>query len=262
MAVVNRKIAALWLLAAAAVAAMLFVEPIAQDPAYHEFSDRREIGGIPNFSDVLSNLPFLIIGILGFVRARGLTADRLYWCVFFVGVAGVALGSAYYHWNPANGTLLWDRLPMTVAFMALFVIVIADRISGVGAARIFLPLLILGVASVLWWHWSEVQGRGDLRWYGLVQFFPILLMVLMVALFPSQHGGTHLLLLAFAAYGLAKLCELFDVQVHGFLGFVSGHTLKHLAAALATWLLYRMMCAREANSQTFRAKKVAPARQQ
>lgn len=42
---------------------MFLLDPIPQDPAYHRFTDTREFFGIPNFWNVVSNLPFLVVGI-------------------------------------------------------------------------------------------------------------------------------------------------------------------------------------------------------
>ena len=48
------------LLTVTAVAAwvVLRMEPVPQDPAYHQFADARPWLGIPNFQNVASNLPW------------------------------------------------------------------------------------------------------------------------------------------------------------------------------------------------------------
>jgi hypothetical protein len=157
------------------------VPPIAQDPTYHDFADQRSLLGIANFGDVVSNVGFVVVGLLGLtyvVGRRGMTvppaaSDCWPYAVFFVGVALVAVGSGYYHLAPSNGTLLWDRLPMTVAFMALFAAFIVDRIHSRLGVTVMLPLLIaLGIASIAYWHVTEAAGHGDLRFYDLVQFYP------------------------------------------------------------------------------------------
>jgi hypothetical protein len=216
---------------------------IEQDPAYHNFADQRGYFGLPNFFDVISNVPFFVIGLLGMWTARKRLAPdarSIYWLAFFVGVALVAFGSGYYHVEPNNETLVWDRLPMTIAFMALFTLIIDERL-GTREGKIAFPISVgLGLASVLVWH----LGGGDLRLYGFVQFFPLLAMPLLIWLFPTSieaRGRTQLFAVALAAYGAAKILEATDKQVFEVLGGISGHTLKHLAAATATWLLYRMM---------------------
>lgn len=209
---------------------------------YHHFADVRGILDLPNFWNVVSNLPFAVVGLAGLwateaARRRGAFAGPLEawpYRVFFLGVTAVSLGSGWYHLAPGNGTLVWDRLPMTVAFMALLAALVADRIDLGWGVRILLPLLLLaGVASVAWWHATEAAGHGDLRFYGLVQFYPMLAIPLICWLFPKAGILTWRdIAWLFGFYVLAKLLEEFDAQVFDALGgLVSGHSLKHVAAA-------------------------------
>ncbi|MCP4048855.1 MAG: ceramidase, partial [Gammaproteobacteria bacterium] len=121
---------AVLLVSIAGVVGILMLEPIAQDPAYHQFADQRTILGVPNFWNVVSNLPFLITGVMGLFslyHAGGikfLTEIKPAYILFFAGIALVCFGSAYYHLWPDNETLVWDRLPMALAFMALFAVII------------------------------------------------------------------------------------------------------------------------------------------
>jgi len=174
------------------IIAIFNIEPITQNPAYHHFADQRRILHIANFFNVLSNLPFVIIGIMGIrlVALRqatgGLAELQAMYLVFFIGVFLTGFGSAYYHFQPDNQTLVWDRLPMTIAFMALFSAIIGEYISVQLAQKLFVPLLILGITSVIYWHLTELDGHGDLRAYLLVQFLPILLVPLILLLFESK----------------------------------------------------------------------------
>lgn len=229
-----------------------FVPPIPQDPNYHSFADMRSLWGVANFGDTLSNTGFAIVSVTGLIalsgsRRRTLFAegpDAVPYLIFFVGVGLVSLGSGYYHLMPDTDRLFWDRLPMTIAFMALFSAVVADRIDSDAGIRVLLPVLIaLGVASLLYWDWSEAQGAGDLRWYGLVQFYPMIALPVICWMFPKAHytGGGYLLWVI-VWYGIAKLLEHFDGTVLTLLGgAVSGHSLKHLAAAVATYYVLRMV---------------------
>ena len=227
-----------------------FVPPIPQDPSYHNFADRRALLEIPNFGDVVSNVPFFLVGALGiafFLRrpnaASGET-DPLRWpfFVYFAGVALVAFGSSYYHYAPTNETLFWDRLPMSIAFMALLSAFVVDRIqikSGLG----LLPLLVvLGIFSVIYWHLTEQAGQGDLRLYGVVQFFPILAIPLICILFAPRKLDARYVVAMAGLYGLAKVFEFFDQGIFELLGqAVSGHTLKHLSAAAAAYMALPML---------------------
>ncbi len=237
----------LLVLAAVSLAGVLltiFVPAFPQDLAYHDFADQRRFGGIPNTFDVLSNVPFVLVGLGGLNQLRrGCPAGCLpallwHYRIFFLGVLLTGFGSAYYHWRPANATLVWDRLPMTIGFMAFFCLLVGEAISLRAGRRLLFPLLLLGVASVLYWHITEQQGRGDLRWYVLVQFLPILLTPYILGCFRSSLSEKFWFWALAGFYLLAKLLELTDSFWFDWTGFVSGHTLKHLlAAAAAAWLL-------------------------
>ncbi|MBT3535796.1 MAG: alkaline phytoceramidase [Rhodospirillaceae bacterium] len=228
-----------------AIAATLFVPAIPQDPAYHLFADARPFLGIPNFGNVASNVAFTLVGFFGLMVLYGQTpgsagvtlSDTLPYAIFFAGVALIGAGSAYYHWAPTNATLFWDRFPMTIAFMALTAAIVADRIHRAIGLKIILPLLLaMGVASLIFWVLTEAAGTGDLRFYGLVQFLPIFLIPIICWLFPRARytKGRYIAAMIFF-YALAKLFEHFDSQLYDLAGnLVSGHTLKHLTAAMAT----------------------------
>jgi len=246
------RLGILVMICATAIIATLFVDPIAQDPAYHNFADRRSAFGITNFVDVFSNAGFLVAGLMGLVavlkgRSGGLfddEADAIPYVVFFVGVVGVAIGSAYYHVIPTNERLFWDRLPMTVGFMGLTSALIADRIDKRAGLTIVLPVLVvLGILSLFYWQYTEELGRGDLRFYALVQFLPIVLMPVICGLFTqARYTGKAALVPIVLWYLVAKVLEHFDSQVFELLGrTVSGHSLKHLAAAMACFMVLRML---------------------
>jgi hypothetical protein len=232
----DRKL--LWIVAVAiaAVVGAFALDPVPQDPAYHAFADARKLAGVANAWNVLTNLPFLAVGAWGFAVLR-LVPDELraHYRVLCVGVIFVAFGSAYYHLEPSTWTLVWDRLPMTVAFMALFSAVIADRISWLVGRGLLWPSVALGIASIAWWIHSELAGAGDLRAYGVVQFLPMLLIPLLLLLRQGQWLRAPWLWAGLAAYLGAKLAEHFDSVIIMGMGWASGHSLKHLLAALASW---------------------------
>jgi hypothetical protein len=232
---VTRQRRIVLLLAVAAISAfgVCLLPAIPQDPAYHDFADKRPFLGIPNFGDVSSNIAFVIAGFAGMASAWKNKADvpgyRI-WLVFFIGVLLTGFGSAYYHLAPDSHRLVWDRLPMTVAFMALFSLLIAERVHHKAGILLLPVLLAAGAGSVFYWNRTD-----DLRPYAFVQFFPIFAMLLIIRLFPARHGGTKYLLYTFGWYALAKLLEHFDKAFFDLAGgLISGHTLKHLAAATGT----------------------------
>jgi hypothetical protein len=221
------------------VIVLLAVPPIQQPQQYHEFADRRSLWGIPNFMDIVSNFPFLFIGGAGLwlCLQRHIQPAYYSWVTFFSGLVLTALGSAWYHWSPADSTLLWDRLPITIVFMSLFCAALNDSLLP-NTERWLLPLLlILGLASIAHWHYT-----GDLRFYGWVQFAPLLFIAGLLLSGALRSIRKKYLLLAFAAYGAAKLFERGDAWLYSATyATVSGHTLKHLFAGLSVYFLYRML---------------------
>ncbi len=244
------RVALLIALAAAIVGLALYVPPIPQDPAYHAFADQRAWLGLPHFWNVVSNAPFLPFGIWGlFALHKARFHDpREAWAyrVAFAGTVLVGFGSSYYHWHPDNHTLFWDRLPMTLVFMALMSAAIAERVHARIGAGLLLPFLALGVLAIDVWRRGELTGVGDLRFYVLVQFYPMLMIPLLMALFPARYTRTRDVGWMVAWYIVAKALELSDPQVYRVLGgAMGGHALKHLAASLAVGALVVMVAKRE-----------------
>ncbi|MFO1418886.1 MAG: ceramidase domain-containing protein [Methylotetracoccus sp.] len=230
---------------ATAICAMALLPPIRQDPGYHLFADRRTWLGIPNFANVVSNLGFVLVGLLGLAGLRGPNPTRAIvssllpaYRTFFVGFALIGAGSAYYHLAPTNASLVWDRIPMSVSFMAFVAIIVGEHMNERFALRLLPALIALGVGSVMYWYAMELRGAGDLRLYGLVQFLPMVLVPLILLTFPSVFNGVGYLWGMLAAYVLAKLAEMGDDGLYRMLGF-SGHTLKHLIAAAAGWIFWQ-----------------------
>lgn len=234
------KVLLLIAVVAAATGGLLLIDPIPQDPAYHRFADARTIFGIPNFWNVASNLPFLLAGALGLLQSRRIAWPDLatHYRVLAVAVAAVAFGSGWYHLSPSIPALVWDRLPMTVAFMALLSAVIADRISWLAGRALLWPLVVAGIASIAWWVRTEGAGAGDLRPYALVQFLPMLLIPLMLLMWRGEGLSSRRLWMALGAYVLAKVAEHFDAALFAATG-MGGHALKHALAALAAWWILR-----------------------
>ena len=248
-----RAWAVLGSVAALAVAAtFLFLPPIPQSASYHEFADRSALLGIPHSLDVLSNFGFLIVGAWGLAFVGGesnsqerrpfLSAlERWPYVFFFVGVFLTTFGSAYYHLRPDNARLVWDRLPMAAAFMGLLAAVIAERVNVRLGIRLLMPLVVLGIGSVLYWRRTELAGRGDLRLYALVQFGSIAMLLLIASLLPSRYTRGCDIFVVAGFYGLAKLLEYLDRPIFSISRTISGHTLKHVAAALACYGVLRML---------------------
>lgn len=238
----DRRAALLLALAVGATVALSFAPPIAQDPDYHRFADDRSWLGVPNFSNVVSNLPFLVFGLIGALwvaRAPwpgGHPRLRPAYLVFFAGAALVGIGSSYYHWAPSNGTLAWDRATMTIAFMAFGAIVVGEQIGAELGRRLLAPLLAAGLGSIVWWRLGDAAGAGDLRPYVLVQFLPLLLLPLLLLLYRPAYEPASYLWGVLACYAIAKVLELADAPLLAATG-MGGHAWKHLTAAAGVLLV-------------------------
>jgi hypothetical protein len=221
------------------IVAVFFIAPVPQDIAYHEFADTRSLLGVSNFWNVTSNIPFLLVGGAGLMylrsnnRAGVLPGLQSAYRVFFAGIFLTGFGSAYYHFAPGNGTLVWDRLPMTLGFMGLFTIIIGEHISLPVAKRMLIPLLVLGAGSVFYWAVTEARNSGDLRPYAIVQFLPMLLIPLILLMYRSVFNNVNFFWVVIVLYAVSKLFEYFDYGVFSFGGLIGGHSVKHIVAAMA-----------------------------
>lgn len=240
----------LGLLILAILLALLLAGPIAQPAGYHDFADARGWLGLPRAADVLSNLGFLLVGSVGliFVSRRLAREDGAApgYRLFFLALLATAAGSAFYHLAPDNSRLVWDRLPIAVASAALLAAALGERLSREAARGWALVLSVLAVFSVVWWQRTEQIGAGDLRPYLAMQFLPVLVLPALAALYPARRGELAAYGQIIGLYLLAKVCELADGPILQLTGVVSGHTLKHLLAALAAarvlfWLHQRRL---------------------
>jgi len=255
------RLAMLGIITVAAGITVALVPRMAQPLDYHNFADQRTFLAVPNFLNVISNAPFLLVGAWGVTVALCFSesmvppfitpVERWPYLILAVGVALTCLGSAYYHLAPDNARLVWDRLPMTLGFMSLLSALLMERVNLRAGLLALGPLLALGLASVAQWYISESRGAGDMRLYLMVQFFTLLLILLILWLFPARYTRGADLVVAMGFYVLAKVCEVRDRQIFNFGHIVSGHTLKHLAAAIGIYWIFRMVARRQPVVQTY-----------
>lgn len=246
----NRRV---WILLAATLAAVFIVylfPAMPQSEAYHNFADERAFLGVPNFLNAASNALFLLVGLPGmwFVLRAGAKGgafidprERWPYFAFFVGVALTAFGSAWYHLRPNDHTLVWDRIPMVIGFMSLVAALFAERVNIAVGVRLLLPLIAVGMGSVIYWDITQSRGHGDLRPYAIAQFGSLLVLLLLIALFLARYTRTPDFAVALAFYGLAKIFEASDRVVFSAVRIVSGHTIKHAFAALSAYWILRML---------------------
>ena len=156
-------------------------------------------------------------------------------------MALTTFGSANYHLHPNDQTLVGDRLPMAIGFMSLVAAAVADRIRVTISVRLLAPLVLTGIGSVLYWHFPQARGHGDLRPYALAQFGALFVLLLVVVLFPPRYTRGMDFGVLFGIYGVAKLLEVANNFVFALGHIVSGHTLKHVVAAASAYWLPRML---------------------
>jgi hypothetical protein len=235
-----------------AITGVFTLPRIPQDPRYHLFADVRAALGIPNFINVVSNLAFLIAGAWGLVlillRRRAVfieKSERWPYIVFFLGFVLTCFGSGYYHWSPGNGTLAWDRLAMAVVCMGILSATLNDRLGRRLGTLWLCPLLLFGISSVVYWHFTELKGSGDLRPYIIVQFYMLAALLVLMILFPARYTHSGWLLAGGGAYLLSKGFETLDKPIFALAG-ISGHSLKHLLASLAALCIAQMLMRRHA----------------
>ncbi len=183
------KLAILTIFAAITAAGVLNLPPIVQNPNYHHFADSRHLLGLQNGLNAATNLPFLVLGLIGLRTSRNWSA-RAAW----IGSIAIAFGSTWYHGAPSSQRLFWDRLPMAFTFLSFLAVLLQQRIGR----NLLLPLVVFGVWSVCYW-----QATGDLRPYVLAQFFPLLAVPLILVLFPGE--GNKCWCWTIGLYALAKL---------------------------------------------------------
>jgi len=233
----------------------LLLPEIHQPQSYHLFADGREWLGIPNFWDTASNLPFVLVGLAGLyvlwrpdspasVRFRQ-PAERWAYFAFFAGVVLTGIGSAYYHLDPSDERLVWDRLPIALISGALVLAILGD-FRELPAGKRWPPVfdlaatLVVSAATVVYWAFSPGEG-GDLAPYLVLQAYTLLAVIgILIAGTPRYtRRGDVVVVIGF--YCLARVAELLDPQIYAAGRLLSGHTLKHLFAALATAWLLRMI---------------------
>jgi len=219
-----------------------------QDLQYHNMADQRTFLYIPNFFNATSNLFFLLVGGYGlyfvsqpfkklqntFIRSQ----ERIFYFMFFLGTVLVTFGSGYYHLYPSNQTLIWDRLSIPIAFMSFFSALLAERINFKLGLYLLFPLILLGLVSVGYWDYTEMIGQGDLRFYLIVLYLPIMLMPFLLLIYEPAYTSQGYIWLAYIAYILSKYFEYEDrltyQQLHQTL---SGHTIKHLLIVLGCYFI-------------------------
>lgn len=225
------------------VALMLLHGPIAQPEQYHTFADLSLWAGIPHAADVMSNLGFAAVALWGALRLwpqRNHPAIRAGWLgygVFLISLLLTSFGSTYYHLAPDDWRLVWDRLPIALACAGLLAGVRAQLVPRANVNVEVIALAAFAVASVAWWYVGQRSGVGDLRPYLMLQIAPLVLIPLWQAVYGADRADRLWFGFAVVLYVLAKTAEVHDHEMHSALGWITGHTIKHVLASAAAWVL-------------------------
>ena len=195
----------------------------AQPQSFHDYADQRAWLGLPHAANVLSNLPFLIVGVLGLrytlhgwrnENRNAFTDQSTAWpyTLLFLGVLLTAFGSAWYHARPSDVTLVWDRLPMALGFAGLVAGTLADR-APQRTLQFLLAFAAVGAGTVLYWHVT-----GNLVPYLVMQAGFVAAALLATAFIPTPYTHANRIYAAAGLYALALILERFDHHVHALLG--------------------------------------------
>ena len=232
------------LLAVAALAVLAALLPATGLPAgYHDFADQRTLLGLPHALDVLSNLPFAVMVAWGLWWLRRVPLDRLGTAqrglagLLFIGLIATAFCSSGYHLDPHDAGLCIDRVGMSLAFAGLLGLAAADRISArAGVALAALVAVAAPATALVAWlggnmtPWAVLQGGG------------LVLLAALALRRPQPRALGFSIIGVIAFYAVAKALELADAPVFALTQqLISGHSAKHLVAALAAWPVVRAL---------------------
>lgn len=214
----------------------VLLPPIQQDPQYHRFADQRSWLGIPHAADVLSNIAFVVVGVFGLARsARASLGNATRLCLSFVAIGLVlaGFGSAWYHADPSDASLAWDRLPMTIVLAGVIGAAMSERIGERAGFVALFALVVVGIASVLCW-----RVTGNLTPYAVFQFGGIALLMMVLLTTPARADPFPWTWIV-GWYAIAKIAEVGDAFIwQATDGVVAGHAIKHIAAAAAGAALF------------------------
>jgi hypothetical protein len=236
---------------------LLLGERIPQNHNYHHFADRQMLYDIPNFWNVVSNAGFVLLGVWGFFKMKNKKSSpaKKVQLTMSIAIFLTGFGSAYYHYNPNNFTLIADRIPMTIVFASFFILVLYRKLEDSSVFTWYLPLLAVSAITVLYWYISEQKGEGDLRPYAIVQYFPILITGYFLTE-KSFFQQNKTILWAILFYALAKIFEYLDLAISENFA-MSGHPLKHFSASISCWFLIKWASAKSTKlNSTSETKKI------
>ena len=145
------------------------------------------------------------------------------------GLLLTAAGSVFYHLQPDALRLAADRAGMAVAFAGLIGFAVCERVSQRAGWPAAWFVLAAGLLAVAVFH-----ATGNVLPWAVLQFGGMLLVFVLALARPVPGAIGFKLGWVIFFYALAKLFELSDHALYEATHHVvSGHSVKHLTAALA-----------------------------
>ncbi|XVF35335.1 hypothetical protein REPUB_Repub18cG0136700 [Reevesia pubescens] len=228
----------------------------------HLYADMRNFLGVPNTLNVITNFPFLIVGVLGFVLSLGgggffyirLRGEIWGWVLFYGGIASVAFGSAYYHLRPDDNRVMLDTFPMMIAYSSLFSNFILERLGEKMGLSCLFSLLVIAVLSTIY-----ARTFNDLRLCMTFQLIPCIAIPIMTFLFPPKYTHSRYWLWIAGVSIIAKMEALADMKIYRANNYIiSGHSLEHLCSAITPVLVTVMLMQRSSRFQRLGEVKECP----
>lgn len=210
---------------------------------YHDFADNRAFLSINNTLDVLSNLPFLFVGLWGALYLKQYNNNNINSWFIVIGSMLVCFGSGFYHLAPDNYRLLWDRLPISLVFSGIFMYAVYSlKLTTIPEKTLSITYAMFSICTVFLWYAGEVNGASWLGPYVFLQFGGIILLLYMayVAYKRGNKNLTKAIVITMLCYVAAKVCETFDpvILMHTS-SIISGHTIKHILSAYALYMFIK-----------------------
>ncbi|XP_075672394.1 uncharacterized protein LOC142641920 isoform X2 [Castanea sativa] len=241
---------------------LMFATPkIPLSPKHHRYADMRNFLGVPNTLNVITNFPFLVVGVLGFVLCLQrnffniiLRGELWGWALFYAGTAGVAFGSAYHHLKPDDNRVMWDTFPMMIAYSSLFSSFMVERMGEkIGLSSLFALLLFAFLST------AYGITYNDLRLCMTFQLIPSVAIPGMMYVFQPKYTHSRYWLFAAGIHVLAKFEGVADKKIYRANRYIiSGHSLEHLCLAIVPVLLSIMLMYRNMKFQRLGDHKERP----
>lgn len=226
--------------------------PIVMTASAHLYADKRVWLGVAGGVNVWVNAATFVAGAWGWQATRNSDWPlqlRTPWQLFHACAMVSAGAAALYHARPHDSLFVFTHVATASGFMMLTLGLLAERVhSRFGSLPICFAVLcgisLTGGAMLL----AQAQGgQLDMRPLLLLEIIPVLVIPAGALSLPGRSTRVFDWVVVLTFYALAKLFETGDALVLEASGWISGHTLMHLALTAAVgWMAYCAALARSA----------------